>query len=275
MAEAAGLRTVAVYLERPPVEGISDEARNDHAVLAALAWTDRVEEAGDDTVEAALLVVGEGEVLVEGLRVGIGPAAGGGRSVDATGIFLERLHHAVVAVHLGCRREQHALAEAVRVLEDDVRPPHVRAEGAHRLLDDEPNSYRGREVVDDIAPVNELVDHGRRQDRVDDEVEIGALAKVRDILERAGRQVIEYIDFAPAEEKGLTQVGTDKPSSSGHERSLPARATVRGRVRAAAHGALDAAWRRASGYCPSRWPAWVSMYSISSSASCRLRPVRA
>ena len=51
---------------------------------------DRVEEADDHAVEAALLVVGEREELVHRLRVGVGPAPCGRRPVDAAGVLLER-----------------------------------------------------------------------------------------------------------------------------------------------------------------------------------------
>src|SRR5207342_2449254 len=115
VTETARLLTVAVDLERRAGEGALDEAGDDHPVLAALARADRVEEAGDDAVEAALLVVGEGEQLVHRLRVGIGPAPGGGGAVDAAGILGQGLERAVVAVDLRGGGEENALLEAVAV----------------------------------------------------------------------------------------------------------------------------------------------------------------
>ena len=79
---------------------------NHHAVLPALARPDRVEEADDHAVEAALLVVGEREELVERLRLRVRPAARGRRPVQALALLVERLGLLPVAVHLGGGRDR-------------------------------------------------------------------------------------------------------------------------------------------------------------------------
>jgi hypothetical protein len=61
----------------------------------------------------------------------------------------------------------------------------------NRLLDNQTDSDGRGEVIDDVAFVDELSNDRRRQDGVDDEVEAGPLAEVRDILDRAGREVVE------------------------------------------------------------------------------------
>ena len=149
-----------------------DEARDDHPVLAALARADGVEEPRDHAVEIALLVVGEGEELVHRLRVGVRPAALRRRAVDAARRLLERRLVAVVAVDLGGGGDQHALAEAVAVLEHDLGALEVRDERVHRLLDDQPHADGRGEVVDDVALVHELVDDAELEHGVDDEVEV-------------------------------------------------------------------------------------------------------
>ena len=67
----------------------------------------------------------------------------------------------------------------------------------HGLLDDQPYAHRGRQVVDDVALVDEFSDDRGREDRVDDEVERGLLAEVRDVLDRACREVVEREDLPP------------------------------------------------------------------------------
>ena len=164
-------RAVAVDLERLAGERAADEPRDDHAVLAALAGADRVEEPRDDDIEPGLLVMREREELVHGLRVGVRPAALRRRPVDAAVVLGERPLLAVVAVDLGGRGDEDALAEGVRVLEHDLGAAEVGDERPHGLLDDEPHADRGGEVVDDVAAVDELVHDRRREHRVDDEVE--------------------------------------------------------------------------------------------------------
>ena len=75
-------------------------------------------------------------------------------------VLPERRLVAVVAVDLGRGGDQHALAEAVAVLEHDFRAFEVRDERVHGLLDDQPDADGGGEVIDDIALVHELVDDG-------------------------------------------------------------------------------------------------------------------
>ena len=54
MAEAPGLISVAVDLDRRAGERALDEGRDDHPVLPALPWPDRVEQPHDDAVEVVL-----------------------------------------------------------------------------------------------------------------------------------------------------------------------------------------------------------------------------
>ena len=201
-----------------PAKRALDEPRDDHAVLAALARPDGVEEADDHAVEPALGVVGEREELVHRLRVGIGPAPLRGRPVDAPRGLLERKLFAMVAVDLRGRGDEDALAELGAVLEHDLRPLQVRDERVHRLLDDQPHADGGRQVVDDVALVDELVDDRRREHRIDDEVEALVPAKVLDIRERAGGEVVEGVDLDVGLEQQIAQMGADEAGAAGDQR---------------------------------------------------------
>ncbi len=190
-------------LERLAGERGANEARDDHPVIAALTRADGVEEARDHDVEAGLLVVREREELVHRLRVGVGPAPLGRGAVDAAVVLRERALLTVVAVHLRGRGDEHALVEAVRVLQHDLRPAEVRDERLDGLLDDQSNADRGREVIDDVALVDELVDGGVREHRVDDQVEVRVAPEMLDVRERARRQVVENPDVLPLLEQQL------------------------------------------------------------------------
>jgi len=64
----------------------------------------------------------------------------------------------MVAVHLGARRDEHALVELGAVLEDGLRPLDVGDHRVDGLLDDQPDADSRSEVIDDIAFVDELAD---------------------------------------------------------------------------------------------------------------------
>jgi hypothetical protein len=123
----------------------------------------------------------------------------------------------VVAVDLGARRNQDALAEPACVIENILRALHVRDHRANWVLDDQPYADRGREVVDDLALVDQLVYNRRGEHRVHDQVEARVLAKVVDVLEAARRKVVESVDLPAGVEQALAQVRPDEPRAAGDE----------------------------------------------------------
>ena len=118
----------------------------------------------------------EREELVHRLRVGVGPTPLRRRPVHAARLLCERRLVPVVAVDLGRGRDEHALPEAVAVLEHDLRALEVGHERVHRLLDDQPHAHGRSEVVDDVALVDELVDDSAVEHGIDDEMEVGVRA---------------------------------------------------------------------------------------------------
>ena len=183
MAETPRLMPVAVDLDRLATKRVRDERRDHHAVLATLPRPDGVEEPGDRAVQIVLDGVGESEELVHRLRIRIRPSALGRRSVDPSRCFLEGSLLAVIAVDLGGRSDQDALAEAMAMLEDELCATEIRDERPHGLLDDQAHPNRCGKVIDDVAAVDQLVHHRRLQDAVDDQVEAVAIAKVLDVLQ--------------------------------------------------------------------------------------------
>ena len=75
--------------------------------------------------------------------------------------------------------------EPAAVFEHGFRSPDVGEEGVDGLLDDQPYSDGRGQVVDDVALVDELADDGRREDRFDDQMEVGALFEVGNVRPRA------------------------------------------------------------------------------------------
>ena len=109
--------------------------------------------------------------LVQRLRVRIGPALRGRRAVDALRVLLERHVLGMVAVDLRARSDENRPLEPGAVLEHVLGALHVRQEGAARLLDDQLDSYGGREVEDDVTAVHELADDRGREHGVHNQME--------------------------------------------------------------------------------------------------------
>jgi hypothetical protein len=85
------------------------------------------------------------------------------------------------------------------------------------VLHDQPHADRSSQVVDDVALVNELVDHRRRQYRVDDQVEGGIRAQLLDILDPARREVVQGVDLPAGGEQPLAQMRADEARAPGHQ----------------------------------------------------------
>ena len=115
----------------------------------------------------------------------------------------------MVAVDLRRRCDQHALPEAVAVLEHDLGALEVRDQGVHRLLDDEPDADGRCKVVDDITLVYELVDDGGLSTESTTRW-ICVAGQVLDVRQRARGEVVERPDLNP-HRGGARRVGADEP----------------------------------------------------------------
>ena len=86
-------------------------------------------------------------------------------------------------------------------------------------------------MVDDVDLVDELVDDRRVQNRIDDEVEVAPARKVRHVVDRARREVVEYPHLPTVLEEELAEVRADEAGAAGdeglrwHGESLQAAAT--------------------------------------------------
>jgi hypothetical protein len=112
----------------------------------------------------------------------------------------------VVAVDLGARRDEHALAELAAVAEHGLGSLDVRDHRVDRLFDDQPDADRRGQVVDDVALVDDLAHDRGREHGVDYEVEVAPVPEVGDVVERAGRDVVEDEDLPAVREEGFREV---------------------------------------------------------------------
>jgi len=112
------------------------------------------------------------------------------------------------------------------VVEHVLRSLDVRHERVHGLLDDEAHADRGREVVDDVAAMHELVHDRRLEHRVDDEMEVAPVAQMRDVSLGPGGEIVEDEHLhAPVEEQ-LGEVGADEAGPARDESAAQGRPMV-------------------------------------------------
>ena len=103
------------------------------------------------------------------------------------------------------------------MLQDDLGAVHVGLDRVHRLLDDQLDADRGRQVDHDVGAVDELGEQRLVLDAVDRVVEAGLPLEVRDVVDRSGRQVVEDEDLVAALEERLAQVRPDESGSAGNQ----------------------------------------------------------
>ena len=187
------------------LQGLGHEAGDDHAVGTGLAGADGVEEADDDGGETLLLPIGVGEDLVDGLGLGVGPAALEWRTQDAVVVLVEAVG-AVLAVDLTARGDEHPGAEFVGLLEDDLRAPDVGGQAAQRLVDDELHAHGGGQMEHSLAAPDDVVDDIGVQDRAEDEFEVGPAQEVLDIGMTAGGEVVQGDDRVASFQQMVSQM---------------------------------------------------------------------
>jgi hypothetical protein len=219
VAEASGLGAVAVHLEWFVTQGPLDESREHHAVVADLPGTHGVEEAGDHGAEPVLGVVGEREMLVDGLAHRVRPAADGGGAEDQVVVLAEG-ELGRLAVHLGTAGDQHAGAQgpALRVGEpqEGGRLLDVGVDGADGVGDDEAHAHGRRQVEDAIeGRVRERPRQGVGQVRLQQGQPRVRLGQVH---ATAGREVVDHRDVIARGEEFPHQVRADEARPPGHQR---------------------------------------------------------
>jgi hypothetical protein len=127
----------------------------------------------------------------------------------------------MVAVHLRGGGDEHALVEAVAAIENGLRALDVRDERVHRALDDQLDAHSRREVEDDVALVDELVQDRGGENGVDDEMEVPAFLQMSDVPHRRRREVIQRVDLPALVEQALAQMRADESRAPGDERLAP------------------------------------------------------
>src|SRR5581483_11596126 len=209
VAERARLRPVAVDGQRLAVERLVDEVDRSAAVVTAHARAVGVEDARDARVHSLLLVVRHRQRLGVALRLVVDAARPDRVHVAPVGLRLRM--HLRVAVHLARRGDQKAgalpLGETkgvMRAVGADLQRRKRHAHVVHR-------AGKRREMEHEV---DGLVDGDRFGDVVIQEGERVVL-EVRDVLERAGLEVVDADDPMPFVQQSVAQMRRQKAGAAG------------------------------------------------------------
>ncbi len=103
------------------------------------------------------------------------------------------------------------------MLQYDFRAVHVGLDGVDRLFDDQLHANGGGEMEHDVAAVDELGEQPLVVDRVDEVLEPRPAFEMRDVVDRAGRQVVENQDVVALLQQHFGKMGADEPGSAGYQ----------------------------------------------------------
>ena len=216
VGEAAALAAVAEDRDVGAGQRLGHEIGDDHAVTAGLPRSHGVEQAGNHGGNLALFPVSDGQELVDGLGAGIAPAALVRRSPHHVVVFAEG-NLLRLAVHLGGRGDQHALALGLSQLQHDLGAANVGLDGAHRAVHDQAHAHGRRQVIDDVAQVDQFRHQMRVGDAVDVIGELGMDLEVLNVGDGAGGEIVDDVDLVAQIEVPLGKVRADKAGSPGNE----------------------------------------------------------
>ena len=104
-----------------------------------------------------------------------------------------------------------------RRVEDRVAAEDVAVDHAHGVPDDEVHPHRRRQVEDDVPPVHQLLDEVSVRDTADHVAKARVPLQRGEVLQPAGRQVVEHGHVVAAFHERLGEVRADEPGASGHE----------------------------------------------------------
>ena len=199
VAERAGLLAIAVEGDRLVLQRLHDEVRHHTAVVRVHARAVGVEDARNFDAQPVLAVVVEEQRL--GAALAFVVAGAGADGVDAAPVVLGLRMHFRVAVHLAGRGLEdlrlHALGQAQHV----DRAVHAGLGRLHRVVLVVDGARRAGQVVDLVH-----FDVEREGHVVADELEVGVVQQVDDVVLGAGEEVIDAEHVVAVLQQPLAQV---------------------------------------------------------------------
>ena len=210
IAERTGLLSFAIDGDRLVLQGLHDEVRHHPAVVGVHPRAVGIEDPADLDPQFVLAVVVEEQGFGTALALVIAGAGAGG--VDVAPVALRLRVDIGVAVDL-----------AGRGLEDLRPDPFGQAEhvdgamdaglgGLHRVVLVVDRRGRAGQVVDLVD-----LDVQRKGDVVAQQLEMGVVQQVEDVVLGAGEVVIDTEDVVPVVEEAFTEMGAEKAGPAGHQ----------------------------------------------------------
>ncbi len=141
-----------------------------------------------------------------------------GRAHHEIRVLAER-HVRALAVDLGGRGDEHELLLLGGVLQHDLGAVHVGLDRVHGVLDDELHPDRRREVEDHVRAIDELGDDPIVENGVDGVLEALPPLEVEDVVDGAGREIVEHQHLVALIEQRLREVSADEARSARNQNS--------------------------------------------------------
>src|SRR5208282_504732 len=123
-------------------------------------------------------------------------------------------HARALAIDLRGGGNDHLLALLVGVLEHQLGAVHVGLDGVDRAFHDELDAHRGGQVVHHVAAIDHLRQLMLVLERVDHVVKAFPAFEVFDVVDAAGREIVEDIDFLPLAEKFFGEMAADESGAT-------------------------------------------------------------
>ena len=104
------------------------------------------------------------------------------------------------------------------MLQHDLGAVDVRLERVHRLFDDQLDADGRGQMKDDVAAIDHLGQQRLVGHRVDDVRESRMVFQVRDVVDRAGREVVEDEHLVAVGQQPLGEMRSDEAGAAGNQR---------------------------------------------------------
>jgi hypothetical protein len=87
-------------------------------------------------------------------------------------------------------------------------------QSTNRGVHNQSNANRSRQMIDDVALVNQVSKHARVHDGIDDTPESPLTLQVLDVHDGSGRKIVQNSHIVSLSKQRLSQMRTDKSSAA-------------------------------------------------------------
>src|SRR5262249_15264077 len=128
--------------------------------------------------------------------------------------FLRERHGSALSVNLGRREDDDEPALLTGMLQHHLRAVYVSFNRSHGRLNNQLYTHSRSEVKNDVGTIDQFRDEPLVHHGIDHILKAWMLFKMDNVVNRSGRQIIDYLNTVAATEQGLGQMRADEPRAS-------------------------------------------------------------